>query len=76
VEEDSGMVNLWAWRKSGKQTPTQAMKRSAIGLLRVGDFIDLAVRLDTTCSACKENYSTYRDVIHIVVCKGQTLERG
>ena len=68
--EDSGMVNLWAWRKSGKQKTRQVMKRSAIGLLRVGKLIDLDVRLDTICSACKENDSTYSEVIHIVVRKG------
>ena len=65
--EDSGIVNLWAWSKSGKQSPTQAIKGSAIGLLRVGNLIDLAVTLDTICSVCKEKDSTYRDVIHIVV---------
>ena len=75
MEEDSGIVNLWAWSKSGKQSPTQPIKGSAIGLLRVGNLIDLAVTLDTICSACKEKDSTYRDVIHIVVCQGLTLGR-
>ena len=41
-----------------------------IGLLRVGNLIDLDVRLDTICSICKENDSTYSEVIHIVVRKG------
>jgi len=48
------------------------MKGSVIGLLRVGNLIDLDVRLDTICSICKENDSTYSEVIHIVVRKGQT----
>ena len=70
VGEDSGIANLWAWRNSGKQIVAQAMKLSAIGLLRVGNLMDLVVILDTICSACKEKYSTYRDVIHIVVLHG------
>jgi hypothetical protein len=76
VLDDSGIVNLCAWRESGKQSTTQAMKGSAIGLLRIGNLIDLAVTLHTTCSACKEKDSTYRDVIHIVVLKGRTLGLG
>jgi hypothetical protein len=74
--EDSGIVNRWACRKSGKQSPTQAMQVSMIGLLGVGNLIDVAVRLDTICSACKEKDSTYRDVIHIVVSMGQSPQRG
>ena len=70
VGEDSGIVNRWAWRMTGKQSPTQVMKKSAIGVLRVGNLIDLAMTLDTICSACKEKDSTYRDVIHIVVSHG------
>jgi len=74
--EDSGTVNLWAWRKCGKQSPTQTIKGSAIGLLRVGNLIDLDVRLDTICSACKENDSTYSEVIDIVVRKNSDPGTG
>ena len=76
VGEDSGIVNRWAWRKGGKQSPTQATKGSAIALLRVGNLIDLAVTLDTICSGCKEKDSTYRDVIHIVVWQVLTPGQG
>jgi hypothetical protein len=49
------------------------MKGSAIGLLKVGNLIDLVARLDTICSVCKEKDSTYSEVIHIVVCPGSGL---
>ena len=76
VVEDSGIVNLCARRESGKQSRTQAMKGSAIGLLRIGNLIDLDVRLDTICSACKENDSTYSEVIDIVVRKSSDPGTG
>ena len=76
VGEDSGIVNRWAWRMIGKQSPTQAIKVSAIGLLRIGNLIDLGMTLDTICSVCKEKDSTYRDVIHIFVSRGQSPQRG
>ena len=46
------------------------MKGSAIGLLRVGNLIDLVRILSTICSTRKEKDSTYSEVIHIVVQKG------
>jgi len=61
---------------SGKHSPAQAMKVSAIGLLRVGNLIDLAARLDTICSVCKEKDSTYSEVVHIVVWQGKAPGRG
>ena len=74
--EDSGIVNLWARSKCGKQSPTQTIKGNAIGLLRVGNLIDLKVTLDTICRACKEKDSTYSEVINIVVWQGLNQDGG
>ena len=48
------------------------MKGSAIGLLRVGNLIDLMRILSTICSTRKEKDSTYSEVIHIVVKRGSS----
>ena len=76
MEEDSGIVNLWAWRKGGESSAAQVMKDSMNGLLKIGKRITLHKRLDTICSACKENDSTCSEVVHIVVCLGSDPGTG